>query len=112
VLEYEARSFLYERGKVMSSDTEVRPIGVAMSDGSVRPFSEVLGGVRELSERRNLPKSTVATWWARGRAGLTIHPFPKPVFRPSTGPLFFLPDIDSFVPGTSKGRDDGDGNAA
>lgn len=96
----------------MSSGSEVRPVGVAMSDGSVRPFEDVLGGVRELAERRGLPKSTVATWWARGRAGLTINPFPKPIFRPSTGPLFFIEDIDGFIPGTSKNQVDGDGTAA
>jgi hypothetical protein len=81
--------------------TQVRPVGVAMSDGTVMPFETALGGVRELSARRGVPKSTVATWWARGRSGLTINEFPKPVFYPSTGPLFYLPDIDGFVPGTS-----------
>lgn len=95
----------------MTSRVEPRPVGVMMSDGTVRPFEEVLGGVREMAERRGLPKSTVATWWARSREGLTIHPFPQPVFRPSTGPLFYLPDIDTFVPGTSRrlleGEDDG-----
>lgn len=92
------------------NDTDARPVGVAMSDGSVRPFHEVLGGVTELAQRVGRRKSTVATWWARGRKGETKYPFPKPVTTFSVGPLFFLPDIDGYRPGDGRweGKDSGD----
>lgn len=79
-----------------------RPVGIAMSDGSVRPFNEVLGGIKELSQRIERPKSTVATWWARSRRGETLYEFPKPVATFSVGPLFFLPDIDGYRPGNGR----------
>jgi hypothetical protein len=78
---------------------DARPVGVMMSDGTVRPFDEVLGGVNELAARINRPKSTVATWWARSRRGETKYPFPQPIVTLSVGPLFFPPDVDGYRPG-------------
>lgn len=84
--------------------SDPRPVGVAMSDGTVRPFTGTLGGIRELAERHGSTKSAVATWWARSRRGLTIHPFPEPIFRTSMGPVFYVPDIDTYIPGTSRNQ--------
>ena len=79
-----------------------RPVGVAMSDGSVRPFEEILGGITELSERSGASKGAVASWWSRSRRAETANPFPAPLFRLSVGPIWFVPDIDDYRPGVGR----------
>ncbi len=91
----------YERTKEVTDQT-ARPVGVAMSDGSVRPFNEVLGALTEVSARRGKRKSTVVTWWARSREGKTLRTFPDPLFTLSTGPVWFPPDIDGYTPGDGR----------
>jgi hypothetical protein len=93
------------------SAQEARPVGVAMSDGTVRPFNEALGALTELSIRRGKPKSTVVTWWSRSRGGETKRPFPKPLFTISTGPVWFPPDIDGYTPGDGRWPSDDEGSA-
>lgn len=74
------------------------PIGLAMSDGTVRPFAGNLGAMPELAARRGLPKSTLDTWLYRSRAGKTIYPFPAPLFALSTGHVWYPPAIDDYRP--------------
>lgn len=79
-----------------------RPVGVAMSDGTIRPFDEVLGGITELARLRGASKGAVANWWSRSRNGQTVNKFPDPLFRFSLGPVWFPPDILGYKTGNGR----------
>lgn len=75
-----------------------------MSDGSIRPFEEVLAGINELAAEHGptTTKGAVASWWSRSRQGLTKYRFPEPVARLSVGPLWYRPDIRGYRPGDGR----------
>jgi hypothetical protein len=81
---------------------EARPVGVAMSDGTVVPFTDALGGITELADRHGSRKGAVASWWSRSRVGETLYSFPEPLFRLSLGPIWYPKDIDGYRPGNGR----------